>query len=592
MTIRKLRIGHFGKLHNVTLEFGSGLNLVTGANESGKSTVHAFIGAMLFGLEKNKGRAGKDNMYMRYLPWDTPGAYQGSMDFEHNGREYRLTRVFYLKERSCTLTETATGREIPLEDDSITSLIPELTVSAFRNTVSMGQKALRQHSDFAGEVSNYLANLSTSGGREVDVRAAREALLKKKKQLAARYEASDPTEAREELDRLLLAEEESEKLTAGITELETQACALESELEEVRARQTNLTEAAGTDELRRSAEAAFEKVRQLSDVKEAQQNPDTECDGKPVRGRNAGIILTLVGVLLCLLGNNSSKPAVISGVVLMIAGLVLFLLSIISIKERGLQKAEGEAAAAALIRENESRLRAADEEYRACAEALRAAEMRREENSEERERLHEREKELIGELGKVNSGIEIAEYQLESIGDTGASIGDCTRRIRELEELRETAGTERRAVELALDTLNSLSEELHGSFAADFNDLISEEAALATDGRYCDARVNAEFGLEVMSGLDYVPVESLSTGACEQLYLALRFAVARLFFDKVPVPFLLDESFAYSDEERLTGALSALRDRDDRQIILFTCRRIEQELLDKLGAEYNLIRLE
>ncbi|MBR5733808.1 MAG: AAA family ATPase, partial [Lachnospiraceae bacterium] len=39
MKIRELRIGHFGKLHNMTVRLDDGLNLIYGDNESGKSTL-------------------------------------------------------------------------------------------------------------------------------------------------------------------------------------------------------------------------------------------------------------------------------------------------------------------------------------------------------------------------------------------------------------------------------------------------------------------------------------------------------------------------------------------------------------------------
>ncbi|MER3125521.1 AAA family ATPase [Bacillus pumilus] len=55
MKIRSLHIAHFGKFSNRTFHFSDdGFQLVYGLNESGKTTLKAFIESMLFGFSKNK----------------------------------------------------------------------------------------------------------------------------------------------------------------------------------------------------------------------------------------------------------------------------------------------------------------------------------------------------------------------------------------------------------------------------------------------------------------------------------------------------------------------------------------------------------
>lgn len=58
------------------------------------------------------------------------------------------------------------------------------------------------------------------------------------------------------------------------------------------------------------------------------------------------------------------------------------------------------------------------------------------------------------------------------------------------------------------------------------------------------------------------------------------------------MPIILDESFAYYDEERLENILKYLNEEcKDNQIIIFTCTNREKELLEKQKIEYNLINL-
>ena len=63
MKIEKLEIRNFGKMQNRTLEFSDGIQLISGENESGKSTVHTFIRSMLFGMTRGRGRAAKNDVY-------------------------------------------------------------------------------------------------------------------------------------------------------------------------------------------------------------------------------------------------------------------------------------------------------------------------------------------------------------------------------------------------------------------------------------------------------------------------------------------------------------------------------------------------
>lgn len=58
------------------------------------------------------------------------------------------------------------------------------------------------------------------------------------------------------------------------------------------------------------------------------------------------------------------------------------------------------------------------------------------------------------------------------------------------------------------------------------------------------------------------------------------------------MPIMLDESFAYYDEERLQNILKYLHTEfKNTQIIIFTCTNREKDILDKLKIEYQNIEL-
>ena len=77
MKILDLHIDGFGKFHNRDISFSDGLNIVYGKNEAGKSTLHTFIRGMLFGIERQRGRASRNDTYTKYEPWTDSGTYEG-----------------------------------------------------------------------------------------------------------------------------------------------------------------------------------------------------------------------------------------------------------------------------------------------------------------------------------------------------------------------------------------------------------------------------------------------------------------------------------------------------------------------------------
>lgn len=50
MVIRELYVKNFGKLSEKHFYFRDGVQVISGENEFGKTTLHAFVKAMLFGL--------------------------------------------------------------------------------------------------------------------------------------------------------------------------------------------------------------------------------------------------------------------------------------------------------------------------------------------------------------------------------------------------------------------------------------------------------------------------------------------------------------------------------------------------------------
>ena len=92
MILNRIKINRFGKLHDEKVEFMDGFNIVYGPNESGKSTLYGFIAAMLFGMNRSRGKASKTDDFTRFEPKEAPFEYSGRIEFESGGKEYILSR--------------------------------------------------------------------------------------------------------------------------------------------------------------------------------------------------------------------------------------------------------------------------------------------------------------------------------------------------------------------------------------------------------------------------------------------------------------------------------------------------------------------
>lgn len=91
MKIIKLHIDNFGKLSNLDISFGGGINQICAENGWGKTTLAVFLKAMFYGMG-----ASRDNVKMerkKYMPWQG-GNYGGYVEFKSEKGAYRITRNF------------------------------------------------------------------------------------------------------------------------------------------------------------------------------------------------------------------------------------------------------------------------------------------------------------------------------------------------------------------------------------------------------------------------------------------------------------------------------------------------------------------
>jgi DNA repair exonuclease SbcCD ATPase subunit len=145
------------------------------------------------------------------------------------------------------------------------------------------------------------------------------------------------------------------------------------------------------------------------------------------------------------------------------------------------------------------------------------------------------------------------------------------------------------ALELAMTTIDDRTRESHQKFARRLADYASGAFADVTAGRYVDVRVDPTtlaVNVRVPETGGIVSLDRLSAGTREQAYLVVRLAMARMFSEGLETaPLLLDDPFAYWDEERIERCFGVLASfAKNAQIVLFTTSKDLAEAAAARGA--------
>ena len=166
--------------------------------------------------------------------------------------------------------------------------------------------------------------------------------------------------------------------------------------------------------------------------------------------------------------------------------------------------------------------------------------------------------------------------QMEALGDKASMEQELERVEKRLHKLEEVYA----AVNIAQETLVQASTELQRRFAPRISARAKELFGKLTGGRYDRLLLSADLSMEVAAQDEDTTHGALwrSDGTVDQLYLALRLAVAEELTPQAPL--VLDDAFVRFDDTRVKAAMDILGEyAQDKQVILFTCHNREKKLL-------------
>ncbi len=181
-------------------------------------------------------------------------------------------------------------------------------------------------------------------------------------------------------------------------------------------------------------------------------------------------------------------------------------------------------------------------------------------------------------LTQLNHNLGICQGRMETLGQESALQQQLEAVNTRLQQLEDTYA----ALSLAQDTLAAATAELQRRFAPRISLRAQELLQTLTGGRYTRLSLAEDFTLHAGAQGEDTLHSALwrSEGTIDQLYLALRLAVAESLTPEAPL--ILDDALVRFDDTRLEAALSLLQQTaQEKQVLLFTCQSREKKYIEE-----------
>ena len=528
MRINKLHIKDFGKFHDKDISLTPGLNILYGGNEEGKTTTKDFIIDMLYGIDKKSGTGVRFDHYEKRRPINGTG-YCGSMEVSTDTTEYLIERNFLKQSKRTMLKDLNSGKDIILPNEhDLSGTVFTTDKSTYLNTLCIGQMETATDKEIADKLNNYIVNMASTKTGDIDAVGAIMELNKKKAEFT-----NPETEAK-------IAE-----LTAKLQldrDFDGEIKAVQEEYKKTEEQMNN----PDADKLKftpikndavKEEEERQRRIKEEQDRQREELEPLTKREKDMKMLRNMGnksilynafmIILSAILLVAIFVAIAYVVPAVSPQIkmIIMLAGIAFAFITMIQIFvrrshlyklleeieiEKGFEEAKTEGNTVDLAKKTEYANRLSE--------------------------LKAKQETLLKERGEQE------QYMKE---------------INGLKEKNSTNLVEIQALDLAIKTIQDLSEEINDSVGSILNKQVSEIVATITENKYTEVRIDEQLKVKVKSGNSFISMEYLSTGTIEQIYLALRLSIANVLIDE-DLPIIIDDIFVTYDEQRLTDALRCI----------------------------------
>lgn len=654
MKIKNIKVNSFGKINDKEYNLSEKINLVYGKNEAGKSTLLKFIQNIFYGTSKNKkGKSFSD--YDLYKPWGE-GEFSGKIKYKlDSGEEFEVYREFGKKNPKIyneNLEDISkqfnidknTGSEFFFEQTKVDEFM-------FLSSIVSMQQEVKLNKQDQNIYIQKIANLAGTGEDNISYKKAIDKLNKKQlDEIGTDRSQGKPINL--SINKINKYEDEIKELENYKQKLyliEDEINKLNNEIEKEKLKEQYLKELKGKKEIEKieiekinlnkkiiekNEEILREKKQELNLLlnKKEKINKYNQEDKKELNNKyeindinklNGTIyyILIFIFVILNIVSSILTKNMNLSLLLLIpiIITVILYFLKRNKIKKQNKKTIEK-------INKINYEL---NDKINHTENEIKLLEKNNEGPTKEIEKINEKinteiniEKQKIKNkyIYKINNDELNILFNCIDFNEVIDNIQNLIRQkelnlntlqlnkkniINDLENLvntKELLEIEKQnydelkekndKINTARILLGNAYEKMKNSVTPKFTSNLSENIMRISDGKYKKVTVNDEEGIivELPNG-EYVSAEKLSGGTIEQLYLSLRLSMAKEISNE-NMPIILDEAFAYYDDERLESTLKFLINNfKENQIILFTCTNREKEVLDKININYNFIEL-
>ena len=699
MKIKNIKVNAYGNIENKDINLEEGINIIHGANESGKSTLLNYIISIFYGISRNKdGKVLSD--YEKYKPWNS-NEFSGRISYKlENGEKYEIFRDFNKKnpkiyndkledisdrfetdkkdgskffieqmgidKQMYLSTVVSTQEEVRLDEKNQNMLIQKIAnlagtgednVSYKKALIKLqekirdeigtnktSQKPINIIEKEIVEINNKIVETEKYRNRKYEIDAEKEQILSELKKLEQQkqilQELQNSMKSEEETkNRLEIREKNRKDNIAKINELTNQKNTINAESERVQSAKNHLQDIIkGHKENIEKLNSEIEKI--------ANEKEETQEKEKP---SISFIVITVVLAIALICSIILIKNYIVSGIlgVAIIANIVFYVINknkqkvnkaklrekINQEKQYKREKLENQKQQIiANVNTTEKELEKQEEEEKQVnseLSMLKGQIILLEKNNEKITEEIEQDNKAIKEESNKNKQQIIEKYKDKNINDLlyindyqnyiskiEETINNNRIRIKGLEieyntivpqldemvvlEEKREADKEKLAelrekesiINIAIENLMDAYEEMKTTITPKFTKNLSESIQKISSNKYNKVTINDENGMIIENNRGkYVEAIKLSTGTIDQLYLALRLSMIDEL-SKENLPIILDESFAYSDNNRLKNMLQYLTsDLNNHQTIIFTCTDREQKMLEEMNIPYNVVEL-
>ena len=611
MKIDNFKINNYGKIENREVILTNGINLIKGYNEAGKSTILSFLNSMLYGIDKTK--KGNISEYDKYLPWLSTN-FSGSMEYSlDNGQKYYVFRDFKKKipvvldqnRNDITLNFKQSRKGIDFLDEQI-----GVDKKTFENTSISYQKLVVLDDKNKAEMAGRLANLVSTGEENFSY----EELIKKLNNKQLEEIGSSRTKKRpinnieerilkleKEKMEVLNVKDKKEKMNEEREETQKQFATIGYIKQMINEIKENFLKKEAEKKIYSDIYNRIEKKKEEIEEKKKERIDVITKEKVFDRIKWIYLILTLIAIPVAYFYIYS----------LIVYVLVLSVIYIFARNNRDKRMEELEERNRAVEKElnilrkdiiqDERVIQKEKKEFEERFENLKNEMYFKYKNYVNRDYLDRiLNKDIEGvfkEASEIEKEYETTMYRLSQINAernvVESTSGKLTEIVEELEELkqeREKLLNYNDTIEIAKEVLKESYDELKNNVGPEFDKKLSYIVEKITNDKYNDVYIDNEHNIKIKTEHgEYVNLERFSTGTIEQVNLALRLAYIDTI-SKEKLPIILDEAFAFYDDERLANIMKFLnKEYEDRQVIIFTCSNREKKIIDEENIPVNIV---